>query len=227
MVATATRRFTLDEYHRLAALGILHEDSHAELIRGIIYNKFPPEGGDSRPYRFTREQYAQMVAAGILTEGHPGDGVEITDKESDVAAMGTHHQTCIIRLTMLLATTLPPGFLLSPQNPVRLLTDGEPEPDFAVFYDRDYDDTPTQDDTLFIIEVADSTLHSDRRRKIPLYAEAGIPEVWLVDVNAKTLERYTEPHDGQYMEKAKARVGESLASTVVPGIVIPVADVLR
>lgn len=96
-----------------------------------------------------------------------------------------------------------------------------------MIYDREYADTPTQDDTPLIIEVADSTIRSDRREKIPLYAAAGIPEVWLVDVNTKVVERHTEPRDGQYRQIVTARPGKTLASTVVPGVIIPVGDVFR
>lgn len=111
-------RFTVEEYYHLAALGILHEDSKVEFIRGTIYNKFPPEGGDVRPYRFTHDAVARMVAAGLLIDQNDsGDDVDTTDGGEDVAAMGIHHQVCIIRLTPLLIRAVPAGFLVSPQNP--------------------------------------------------------------------------------------------------------------
>ncbi|HEY8291296.1 MAG TPA: Uma2 family endonuclease [Thermomicrobiales bacterium] len=78
-----------------------------------------------------------------------------------------------------------------------------------------------------MIEVSDSTLAYDRGTKLPLYAAAGIAEAWLVDLAAATLERHTEPRDGLYSLVARARPGESLASTVLPTLTIPVADILK
>ena len=62
--------------------------------------------------------------------------------------------------------------------------------------------------------------------KLPLYAAAGIPEAWLYDVGAAALERHSEPRDGEYRLIARARRGESLASTVLPALVLPVDAIL-
>jgi Uma2 family endonuclease len=59
------------------------------------------------------------------------------------------------------------------------------------------------------------------------HLEAGIAEAWIVDLAAETIERCTDPRDGLYHLVARARRGESLASTVLPALIIPVADMLK
>jgi Uma2 family endonuclease len=79
---------------------------------------------------------------------------------------------------------------------------------------------------LLVIEVADSSREVDRTLKLPRYAAAGIPEAWLVDLGAETVERHTEPRDGYYRFAAFAMRGDTLASTVLPALAVPAALVL-
>lgn len=161
-------------------------------------------------YRFMVDEYEQMGVAGILTED---DRVELLDGEIvEMAPIGIEHATSVDRLTeiLVLAVVAAGGLTARVQNPIRLRNNGEPQPDLAVVYKRDYRATPTEADTLLVIEVADSTLTSDRAVKLPLYAAAGVPEAWLVDLNA-----------GVYRQVAWARPGDALASTVVPSLLIP------
>ncbi len=78
-----------------------------------------------------------------------------------------------------------------------------------------------------MIEVADSSREYDRGTKFPIYAAAGIGEAWLVDLASATVERHTEPRDGLYRVVTIARPGESLASTMIPALTIPVDAILR
>jgi Uma2 family endonuclease len=66
----------------------------------------------------------------------------------------------------------------------------------------------------------------DRALKLPRYAVAGIPEAWLIDLGAETVERHTEPRDGYYRFVALAMRGDTLASTVLPALTIPADLVL-
>ena len=116
--------------------------------------------------------------------------------------------------------------LASPRNPVRLSDDSEPEPDFAVVRDRPYEELPTPADVLLVIEVADTSQEYDRKVKLPLYAAAGIPEAWLIDLAAETVERHTDPGKGFYRLTTLALHGESLTSTVLPDLTIVVDEVL-
>lgn len=72
------------------------------------------------------------------------------------------------------------------------------------------------------MEVADSTVDFDREVKIPLYAEAGICEVWLVDIQGECLEVYRHPLGGKYQDVLRFfrgdRVGVSAFSDVDFGV---------
>ncbi len=175
------RRFTVDEYHRMAEVGIFMEDDPVELIAGEIVEKCP---------------------------------------------ITARHVWCTNRLNHLLIPQLGDGLLASPRNPIQLSDDSEPEPDFAVIRDRPYEELPTPADVLLAIEVADSSQEYDRNVKLPLYAAAGIPEAWLIDLAAETVERHTDPGNGIYRLTVLALRGESLTSTVLAGLTIAVDDVI-
>lgn len=117
--------------------------------------------------------------------------------------------------------------LVSPQNPVRLSEHLEPHPNLAVLRVRDYTDSlPRAEDVLVLIEVSDITLSYDRNVKLPLYARAGLPEVWIVDLASEAIERHTEAAEDGYRLVRRARRGEMLESIALPALGIPVDAVL-
>ena len=177
-----------------------------------------------RRRRFMVDDYHRMAEAGILMEDDP---VELIAGENiEKCSITARHVWCTNRLNHLLIPQLGDGLLGSPRNPVRLSDDSEPEPDFAIIRDRPYEELPTPADVLLVIEVADSSQEYDRGVKLPLYAAAGIPEAWLIDLAAEMVERHTGPGKGFYRLTALALRGESLTSTVLPGLTIAVDDVL-
>ncbi len=72
-----------------------------------------------------------------------------------------------------------------------------------------------------MVEVSNPTLPYDRNVKLPRYARAGIPEVWIVDLQGEALERYNDRRQDGYRRTEKARTGEELASEVLPGLLVP------
>jgi Uma2 family endonuclease len=149
--------------------------------------------------RFTVTDYYRMAETGII---HRDDRVELLDGEVRVMSpIGSWHAGVVMRLHSLLAKKLGDAAIISVQNPVRLGEFDEPEPDIAVlrprddFYTRSH---PAATDVLLIIEVADTSLDYDRDEKLPRYAAAGVPEVWLVDLAAEAIERYCGLRDGIY-----------------------------
>jgi Uma2 family endonuclease len=80
------------------------------------------------------------------------------------------------------------------------LADSEPEPD-AVIASGTYDDYDTRHpgphDILFLIEVSDTSLEFDRGVKLSLYAEAGIPQYWILNIAERCIEVYTQPRSGK------------------------------
>jgi Uma2 family endonuclease len=165
--------------------------------------------------RFTVHDYHRMGEAGIL---HEDDRVELIEGEIvEMAAIGTRHFTCVNGLTRLLVRGVGDAAIVSVQNPVRLDEHSEPQPDLAVLQTRDYRESlPRPEDVLLLIEVSDTTLSYDRNVKLPLYARAGIPEVWIVDLAGETVERYTGPSGDSYRHVERARRGEEIRSAALP-----------
>lgn len=175
--------------------------------------------------RFTVHDYHRMGEAGIL---HEDDRVELIEGEIvEMAAIGTRHFSCVNSLTRLLIRGVGDDAVVSVQNPVRLNEDTEPQPDLAVLRPRDYlEALPGPEDVLFLIEVSDTTLSYDRNVKLPLYARAGIAEVWIVDLASETVERHAGPSKDGYRRVEKARRAQTLASATLSGLALEVNAVL-
>jgi Uma2 family endonuclease len=176
-------------------------------------------------WRFTVHDYHRMGEAGIL---HEDDRVELIEGEIvEMAAIGTRHFSCVNRLNRLLVLSVGDDAVVSVQNPVRLNGHTEPQPDLAVIRPRDYRESlPEPEDVLILIEVSDTTLAYDRNVKLPLYAQAAIEEVWIVNLPAETIERYTDPSATGFRHTEQAHRGQTLQSTALPGLTPNVDEVL-
>lgn len=177
--------------------------------------------------RFTATQYDQMAGAGILTED---DRVELIDGEIfEMTPIGRRHAAAVKRLNRALSRTIGDGAQIGIQDPVRLDENNEPQPDVTLLVDRaDFyaSDHPTPRDVLLLIEVSDATLEFDRGVKIPLYARAGISEVWLVDLSEDVILVHRDPFLGGYRTVRIARRGEWISPLAFPGREIAVSDIL-
>jgi Uma2 family endonuclease len=85
---------------------------------------------------------------------------------------------------------------------------------------------PGADDVLLVIEVADSSAGYDRSTKGRRYANAGIPEYWIVDLAADRVDVFREPRSGGYGVVRPARRGEAVAPANIPGTELSVDDIL-
>jgi Uma2 family endonuclease len=111
------------------------------------------------------------------------------------------------------------------QHPVRLDEYSEPQPDLALLRRRDdfyRERHPRAADVFLIIEVAASSLRFDRKRKQPLYARHGIPEMWLVDLGGRRLVRYRAPEQGSYSLHDEPDLDTPLGIAALPGIAFDV-----
>jgi Uma2 family endonuclease len=174
---------------------------------------------------FTTAEFERMVETGILTED---ERVELLDGEINaMSPIGVPHANAVRALNGLLYRQIGHAAIIDVQNPIRLNDKSMPLPDLAALRRRSYRSAlPTPADVLLVIEVADSSLAYDRGTKFPRYAAAGIPEAWLIDLTGKVIERHTEPRDGLYRQITIARAGETLASTVLTELAIPIDTVL-
>ncbi|MBA2443054.1 MAG: Uma2 family endonuclease, partial [Rubrobacter sp.] len=135
--------------------------------------------------RFDTTEYHRMAETGILSEG---DRVELVDGEVvEMSPIGSAHQAVVDRLTRMLVAFAASDYVARVQGPIRLDEHNEPQPDLALlvfredFYEREH---PGPGDTLLLIEVSESSLEYDRSVKLPFYAGAGIPEIWILDLAA-------------------------------------------
>ena len=167
-----------------------------------------------------------MAAAGVLSED---DRVELIEGEIvEMNPIGSRHAACVGRLTELLGRLAGGAAIVWVQNPVQVSDFSEPLPDVALLKRRaDFyaQANPQPADVLLIIEVADSSVEYDRDIKIPLYAGARIPEVWLVNLPEETIETYTRPVGDTFQEIRIVKRGESLTAKSIPSLTID-ADVI-
>lgn len=176
--------------------------------------------------RLTVQEYERMAELGIIGEH---ERVELVGGEIiRMAAMGRRHARSLMRMSRVTYQRIGNITVIRVQMPVAIPHFDEPEPDIAVLRPRedDYENHPAPDDVLLLIEVSDTSLAYDRGVKLPLYARAGIPEVWIVNLAGEEIERYTEPAGGRYRVVTRAGRGETLASVTVPELEVEVDAVL-
>jgi Uma2 family endonuclease len=121
------------------------------------------------------------------------------------------------------------AFVIS-QSPVILSDNSQPEPDLVLLKPRDdrYSTAlPSPNDVLLLIEVADTTLDYDRRTKIPLYARAGIAEVWLVNLKDNSIEVYREPSAAGYKLILRPAAEDSISPTQFSAFSLKPEDLFR
>lgn len=147
---------------------------------------------ETRTRRFTRAEYDRLIELGVF---QPGDPIELIGGELMVAEpQGTEHYTAIQKTAKVLEAAFGPGWNIRTQGPIGLDDDSEPEPDVAVVpgipddYSRAHPSRP-----VLTVEVAESSLVTDRRRKGSLYARAALADYWVLNLVGRVLEVYREP----------------------------------
>jgi Uma2 family endonuclease len=180
-----TRPFTVSEYYRMYATGILSEDERVELLKGEVIQMAP---------------------------------------------VGSRHAACVNRLNSLFAfLAAAQKAVVAVQNPLHLDDYSEPQPDLVLARFRpDYyaAQHPTPQDVLLLVEVSDTSEDYDRTVKLPVYAQAGIPEVWLVDLTRQRLEAYQQPTAQGYREMRWFGPQDRLAPDAFPEVEIPLSQFL-
>lgn len=182
---------------------------------------------ERRKRLFTVADYHRMAETGILGAD---ERVELIEGEIlQMSPIGSPHAACVDRFTRLLVRAAGDRAIVRVQNPVQLGDLSEPQPDLALLKPRpDFyaGAHPGPDDILLLVEVADSTLAYDRNRKLPLYARAGVPEVWIVDLDSRVIEAYRDPASQGYREAVRKGPGASLPLPGLPGATLGVDQVL-
>ncbi|MCU0348395.1 MAG: Uma2 family endonuclease [Saprospiraceae bacterium] len=160
----------------------------------------------------TVTDYHKMAEVGILDED---DRVELINGEIiEMSPIGSIHTSRLKRI-MRLFHNMPnvDKYLVSVQDPIFLGKYSEPQPDLAIlhfradFYEEKH---PEPQDILLVIEVSDTSLGYDREVKKPLFAAAGIPELWIVNIEDEQVEVYKTPQNGDYSNRQDFKRGEAI-----------------
>jgi Uma2 family endonuclease len=179
------------------------------------------------PRRFTIDEYDRMGKTRIL---HEDERAELIRGEIVcMTPVGSPHMRCIGDLMQWLVTALSGRALVRIQGPIRIAPHSEPEPDVVVARlreDRYGNSHPDPVDILLVIEVADSSLAYDRGVKLPLYAEAGIPEYWIVDLRRRRVLAHRDPEGQSYRNVQIMGRDGTLSPQAFPDVSLPVAELL-
>ena len=174
-----------------------------------------PAHETARLLRLTVDEYLRMGEAGIL---RPGVRTELIDGEIvEMTPIGPGHAGVVNMLSNLMRDAVGGQAVVSTQNPVILSQHWAPEPDVALLkpaadWYRTAHATPA--DILLLVEVADSSSLYDLKTKLPGYAEAGVPEVWLVDLPGNTLTQFRNPAGDAF--SIRMNLTDQLAAVRIP-----------
>jgi Uma2 family endonuclease len=169
-----------------------------------------------------------MGETGVLP---PDARVELLDGEViDMSPIGPFHGGVTNYLIQTFANAAKSRWVLIAGNPVHLDDFSEPQPDIMLvkpnpaFYRNKH---PVPSDVFLLIEVADSSLDRDLMEKLPRYAQAGIPEVWIINLNDETIEVYRRPDFTAYGRKTVLSAGDFAKPEIFPDVSIDVSDLLK
>ena len=178
--------------------------------------------------KFTAEEYFRMVEAGIIQED---ERVELVEGEILLMPpMGHPHASGIMRHTRIFASLIVANRVtLLVQAPLPLSEHSAPEPNLALLKFREDDYAggyASPEDTLLVIEVAESSLNYDMAVKSQIYGRAGIAEMWVLNLQGDCLERFTEPGDAGYAQHTTLRRREKISPVSLPDVELAVEDLL-
>ena len=176
----------------------------------------------------TASEYHRMGETGLIG---PAERTELIEGEIiKMAPIGSPHVGSVFALTRILGQAATPDVVVSVQCPVHLDEHNEPEPDIALIRARAdgyrQPPLPSAADVLLLIEVAESSLRHDRERKLPLYARHAIPEVWIIDLAARSVQVYRAPSGNEYQQIQICSSGEAIAVAAIPGLILEVDDLI-
>jgi len=179
---------------------------------------------------WSRQDYERLVSAGMF---HPEERLELVEGEIlQMSPQGSAHATAVSLVESALREAFGSDYLIRIQMPLALDPDSEPEPDIAVIIGspRDYRNAHPNIAEL-VVEVADTTIEYDRKRKAPLYAKAGIQEYWILNILDRQLEVFSLPardnsSSRPYHERKILTPSETVSPLHLPEMSILVADLL-
>ena len=161
---------------------------------------------------FTYRDLLEMEQIGIIGED---ERVELLGGQIYRMTIKPPHAWAVAALTQKFSVAFDGRATVATQQPLRLsddLDDTElPQPDVMLLREGSYLDHPRPHHVLLLVEVSDSTLRKDTTIKLPLYAQVGIPELWIVNLVQRRIEVYTDPEGSDYRYRAFHELTATLA----------------
>ena len=179
-------------------------------------------------YHWSAREFQRAVEAGVFDEDARLElirGEIITMSPKGVRHIAATNKT-LAALTRALSAE---NVCVRKEDPIILPLDGQPYSDVCVLRgtEEDYRDRiPLPQDVLLVVEVADTSPEFDTREKKRDYAAAGIPEYWVLDLNARTLKVYTDPQGQDYQREYVWYPGDTVSLTAFPNVQVRVSDLL-
>jgi Uma2 family endonuclease len=174
--------------------------------------------------RFTLDQYHRMIETGILVNCR----VELLNGLiTEMTPEGPLHSEAITDIQELLTLRISQQAKIRTDRPITLPNGSEPIPDIALVKRQRYRDRhPGPEDIYLLIEFAKATLAQDREDKRLIYAHAGVPEYWVVNLVDQELLVYRDPQAGDYTNCQVLGSGEAIAPLAFAQVLIQVDQLL-
>jgi Uma2 family endonuclease len=168
---------------------------------------------------FTYKDLIAMEEAGIVGED---ERIELIGGQIYLMTTRPPHAFCVTELDDGLGSTFRENAKVISQNPLRLsenMNDRDlPQPDLMLVQRKFYFEHPKPQDVYLLIEVSDSTYNKDKNQKLPLYAQFGVAEVWIVNLAQRQIEVYTLPKNGAYQKQDSYELTATLALSTFPNV---------
>ncbi|MBA3485259.1 MAG: Uma2 family endonuclease [Pirellulales bacterium] len=181
----------------------------------------------STDLHITVAQYEQMIAEGVFVPSEEHRVELIRGEIREMSPIHPPHEDALDRLAEWSFDSAPRMQVrVRVQLSIELLgLQSIPQPDLAWVRRGDYSrQRPTSDEVLLVVEVADTSVRFDRGEKAALYAEAGIADYWIVDVNRRTIEVCREPSDGVYRRREIVDLAGAVGPSAFPHLSLKLAD---
>jgi Uma2 family endonuclease len=172
--------------------------------------------------RFKRDEYDRLVEIGLFVD----ERIELIDGLLvEMSPQGAAHAYAVRQLNMLLTRAIGDRALVQIQSPLAVNDDSEPEPDVALVPKADYSRAHPKR-ALLVVEVADDSIRKDRLIKARLYALAGVPEYWIVNLSNRAVEVLRAPSSNGYLRVTSFASGEVVSPEAFPDLVLAVDEIL-
>lgn len=174
-------------------------------------------------HRFSVDDLLLLEKSGVFA---PDQRIELMDGEIiDMSPINQPHTACLLKLSRFFSQHFPlEEYIISQQNPIELSNRSLPQPDLVIAHYRPElleEDRITPTDIVLLLEISDSTYRYDQTVKLAQYAAANIPVYWIVNLNQRQVEVYTQPSNDQYL---KAEIHQS-SFEVLENITISLDDI--